>query len=218
MGLLSKAIRALAFWKRRDKPSLRQFHETGGVVAFRLLQKETVREELRLTPEQTATVGRLIGDARRRRRSTLVASRGLDPPKRQRELQKLVMEVARAVMQRIEEANVLADEQRSRLQQIAWQQRGCQAFADPALRSALGLTAGQEESIMDILQKSGRKARDLGSSAPGNAAGRLKARLARLRKATLRRTLDVLSDDQRRLWRKLRGKPFAAHADRRAAE
>jgi hypothetical protein len=213
-----KALRALLFRKRDQTTTVQRCRETGGVLALRLLEREAVREELGFTPEQTTAIGRLIRDVRHRNRKRLAAVKELDQRKRQSEFRKLMIEVAGSAIQRIDKAKLLTDEQKKRLRQIVWQERGCQAFLDPRLRNALDLTVTQEKRIMAILQKADRRARALRRNGPADATGQLRARVAAVRRATLRRTLGVLSDEQRRRWRRLRGKPFATHADRSEAE
>ncbi len=119
-----------------------------GVTPLRLLAYNPVQQDLALTPEQSKEIDVLLqnlsGD---RDRLRAVAKQ----PGRQQEAQQQFVEILRVQEVRIEA--LLTAEQKSRLQQIAWQQRGPFAFKYPEVVAKLSLTQDQRKKIAAIVEE-----------------------------------------------------------------
>jgi Spy/CpxP family protein refolding chaperone len=110
----------------------------------------------------------------------------------------LKVEVDRAV-----EA-VLRPEQCSRLHQIRLQKRGILALEETQVQKRLSLTRSQKNRIRAFAEEYHRQMEELAQSR-GRAATRQRDTLS---KETMDRALALLSDEQRRSWRELRGETF----------
>jgi hypothetical protein len=99
----------------------------------------------------------------------------------------------------------LTPKQEERLRQIAWQQRGPFAFADPEVGDALLLTSEQEEAVRALAEEA-RKARPSPGMGRGgfDAARRFEEDLNRIRN----RLLALLTAEQSARWKEMLGEPF----------
>jgi hypothetical protein len=95
----------------------------------------------------------------------------------------------------------LSPEQTTRLQQIAWQQRGAFALGDPEVAAALELTEGQRQEVRQTLDDYRRRAfgRRRGPAEGGNDDSTQK---------TEERLWQVVTDSQRATWQGMIGEPF----------
>jgi hypothetical protein len=108
-------------------------------------------------------------------------------------------QVPQAVMKALEQ--VLDKDQLKRLKQIHLQQRGpTQAFKDPQVQTALKFSNEQKESINTILDESAAQTKEL--------AGRDFTKALSLRKETNEKLQNVLTAEQRRIWRDMVGDEF----------
>jgi hypothetical protein len=99
----------------------------------------------------------------------------------------------------------LTPKQGERLRQIAWQQRGPFAFADPEVSEALLLTPEQEEAVRALAEEA-RTARPAPGMGRGgfDAARRFEEDLNRIRN----RLLALLTAEQSARWKEMLGAPF----------
>jgi hypothetical protein len=108
--------------------------------------------------------------------------------------------------------SVLNEKQFKRFRQIELQQRGVQAFADPAIQTSLKLTAAQKETVKTILDDNKKEAAELFPKGKGAAGGGFGKDFAEksdnLKKETLEKLTGVLTLDQKTTWKALNGEAF----------
>jgi hypothetical protein len=121
----------------------------------------------------------------------------------QAERRRRIIEQARA--NELAVNSILTAAQQERLRQIGWQSEGPSAFRDPEVVAELKLTPAQREQIRTIEEAALfawiRNARR--GSGPEKGKHDPKFR----RKSATEQILDVLSDEQRRRWRRMSGTP-----------
>jgi Spy/CpxP family protein refolding chaperone len=123
---------------------------------------------------------------------------------------------------------VLKPEQVKRLKQIDIQAAGARAFSMPDVQSALKLTADQKDKIKDVEQSAAKEGRDLreeyglgfgGRGGKGGGKGKrtrpdpekmkeFQKKSEAINKDTTSKVMAVLTDDQKKEWKELTGKPF----------
>lgn len=186
------------------------------IMAFRLLQDEGVRNELKLDVEQAGQMFKIIRETRSKHRAKVSKVMSLDKDRRREQGQKVMRGMAEEAMKAIDQADVLNEAQKHRLQQIVWQNRGAGVFLDPAVQDALSLTEGQREVTRNILEETNRKGRELVKPAGEgeyyeDAQQRMEDSQEKrnaLRQEAEEKILALLSDEQRRCWDELKGEPF----------
>jgi hypothetical protein len=191
----------------RGRRGTDDFLRRGGVVSFRLLQSETLRSELGLSPEQTGQVLKFTREARGRRRAQFQRLRDQAKEKPGPQVAKLMREVAEEVIVALDKAAVLTPAQKERLRQITWQRQGAGAFADPHVQEVLGITPAQRQAIRAIVLDTGNRVGELRQETGAGPDGRNDT-LAGLRKANQEKALAFLDEPQRARWDSLKGKPF----------
>ena len=88
------------------------------------------------------------------------------------------------------------------------QQRGPQAFQDPAVEKALRLTDDQKEQVKTLNDDAAKEMRELFQGAGAGKSVDLGKKMVIIRQETLERIESVLTDRQRQEWKTLTGKPF----------
>jgi hypothetical protein len=206
-------INLLAALFRRGSTSAAPFSEKGGIVAFQLLLREPVRQELDLNPGQTSQILKLTRQARQRRRRQQ-ARRNQRPRRQAAAKEGRARAIAAEVLADLDRAGVLTPEQKSRLRQLVWQQQNVAAFADPVVQEALKLTPDQQKaarsSLVEMRQQV-RAHRDNSDEAAEEAP-------ETIRKAALDRILGLLDEEQKHRWEQLKGRPFALAEETASSE
>lgn len=183
--------------------------------ALNLAANAAVQKELAATEEQIAKLKTLSDEARAELREGMGRVEGLrDLPEEERrakfaEMAAKQAEAARKVEEKYKPklAEVLDAKQVERLNQIALQAAGTQAYADPAVAKALKLTKEQQEKLASINKEASEKLRE--SFAPGGGGG--EDRFAKMRELNAAREKDlaaVLSSEQTSELAKMKGKEF----------
>lgn len=180
-----------------------------------LAGNEAVQKELGLTDDQIAKVKTLGEEARAELRPSGDGFAGLrDLPESERrakmtELMAKQAEASKAVAEKYKPklAAVLDAKQVERLDQIALQAAGSQAYSDPTVVKALNLTQDQQDKIASINKEAGEKARELfgGGGGAGEGNGEKIRELNQTRDKDL---AAVLTADQAAAFAKLKGKEF----------
>jgi serine/threonine protein kinase len=162
-----------------------QFGLPRGLARPFLVSLSSVREELKLSPEQVQQLAPLVNFRRKPPAETDLAAA-------ERKL-----------------AEVLTAQQDERLRQIARQMRGVPALLDPETSETLGLTDKQFESIQALLAKAHARRRR-GPGKPGNGPPpHPRSRRPEMdRKQFQEQVLAVLTPEQRDTWQQMLGEPF----------
>jgi hypothetical protein len=188
----------------REHPTVPEFQNTlsciykgfGSVQGGRdlyLLTQPAVQTEVKLTPEQSKTVEQLNG----KRRDLFAKTRNLSHEEWRAEFEDLSTQ----------EKAILQPEQTKRLRQISLQQRGGDAFYDPAVALALQLTREQKSKIHALQEAKYRSAME-GFPRPGfSFAGQGKRPTAKPT-PILDKILAVLTEEQKTQWGEMIGAPF----------
>ena len=93
------------------------------------------------------------------------------------------------------------------MHQIRNQVRGAQAFTDEHVQKKLKLTDSQKSEIDGIVQESGEKQRSIFSENQGDREAMM-AKMTELRKETLSKIENKLTDEQKSTWKEMLGSPF----------
>jgi hypothetical protein len=164
------------------------------------LARQSVANDLGLTPEQRARLDVLFARQGARWARLLRNQDRLSPQDRRQKLLDLPR-ISDAEARRILEPGQL-----QRLRQVAIQLQGTSAFRDQEVVTALGLTADQRaraRAIEDELFLAGRPAR------PGAAPGDVRRAWDSKVNAAIERILASLTPEQVKRWKELTGEPFA---------
>ncbi len=181
-----------------------------------LLRSEQVQKELKLTEEQTKKLAALQEEQAQKMRELVQGMGGLSPEERRarmQESQKKRAELAQAYDKKL--AEVLNADQAKRLDQIALQQRGIRGMLDEEVAKKLGLTDEQKEKITAAANwvreeqtRSLREGREGGARPDPEAFAKLREKRAGIAKEGMNKALAVLTDEQKKKWEEMTGKPF----------
>ncbi len=177
-----------------------------GAWHYLLLRDPAVRDELKLSPGQSAEVEAVTRE--------IAAPEGGPGPRLSRlqpdERGARLLADARRHEARI--TAVLRPEQLARLRQLAWQARGAEAFRDPDLVALLKLTPAQRDALRGPDDGPPRPNGPPPERRPGPPDGRP----GRPRRGpSLPDTLAALTPEQRTRWAALTGEPFPFERDDR---
>ena len=190
---------------------------TGGMRSpLSLAAISAVQKELGVTEEQIAKLKTLGDEARAEMQAGAGGFEGLrDLPEAERrakmtELMAKQAETARKVGEKFKPklAEVLNATQVERLDQIALQAAGAQAYSDPGVAKSLKLSKEQQDKLASINKDFQDKLRDGGGAGAG---GDVQDRFAKMREMGAARDKDleaVLTADQKDQLAKLKGKAF----------
>ncbi len=125
-------------------------------------------------------------------------------------------ELARSAEKAVD--GILTTEQRRRLREISWQQRGGFALNDPEVAEGLELTPAQRDQVQAIQANAAREMQALAADqmqalvqnplAMPKAAEAMHRKFDEIGKHTGEKLLDLLTTEQRTRWKELTGKPF----------
>jgi len=156
-----------------------------------LLGQESVQKELALSEDQIKQVDEQLA----KQRETFSGLRDLSREERGQKLQ----EAAKANSAVL--ASVLDENQLKRFNQIALQQRGGQALADPQVSTALGLTDEQKSRVREIQSASREEMRSLFQGAAGGDRQETRKKFQEAQAAANEKLLGVLTTEQQTKWK-----------------
>ena len=170
--------------------------QRGGFGPGAMLQNEGVQKELKITDDQKTKLKEAL-DKVREDNKDILAKGFQDMTREDRE------KLAKATNEAI--AKVLDEKQTKRFKEIQLQTQGANAFSTPEVQSKLKLSDDQKDKIKKINEESREKMRDLFQ---GGFSEETAKKMAELRKETMDKATGVLSDDQKKTWKEMTGKPF----------
>lgn len=190
-----------------------------------LVGLEAVQKELEVSDEQLASLKTIRDEATSQMRGQFEGFRGLrDLPEEERktkldELRKSAEENAKKMQEKLAEIekkalDVLLPPQRDRLEQISIQVRGISALQDEEVAKKLGISEEQKSKMTTIRDESRKKmeglfARGEGAERPSREEFQKRMEEAQAaRKTTESDTLNVLTDDQKAQFEKMKGEKF----------
>jgi len=191
----------------------------GGGSALGLLRLEQVRKELELVDDQVAKLNQLAEKLRSEMRERFSGLRDLSPEERRAKMQELGQELRKRNEElEAEVKKILLPHQLTRLEEIRLQLMGLRALDDPKVAEALGITEEQKAKMQQIREQAREKMRSLFEQMRGmrdlteeeRAAKReeLRKQFQEARQGVEKKILDVLSDEQKETFEKMKGEPF----------
>lgn len=160
-----------------------------------LLENKDVQKDLKLSEEQTKTVGDL---AKKYQDGLKDLPKGRDGIKKRQEL-------ANSIKQ--EADGVLKADQSKRVKQLEVQQKGLNAFFDQTLMKDLGLTDEQKGKVRDAIKDMNAKRIELLKDLKGNRE-EIQKKTAELTRTSVTEFVKGLGDEQRKKWQDIAGEPF----------
>jgi Spy/CpxP family protein refolding chaperone len=214
------------------------FGNAGGFGSCKLdlLTQKSVQKDLKLSKKQLKDLN-VIHTKHQEGTRRLFANMRFDTLLKESDaLPKKYQELAETTAEAVED--ILTSQQRKRLREISWQQRGRLALSDPEAAEALKLTEEQRQNIQDIQADAAKEMRaeamkqmqgafDLGGNPfdvqkalakmqnGQKTLAKLQKSFAELQKNAGETLLDVLTTEQRTRWKELLGKPFKEESRKR---
>jgi len=203
MRVLGKVVLAVGVAALLGAPVWAQGFRGGGMGGSMLLQNASVQKELKLSDDQKDKIKTITKEFREKNKDELAKlfTPDLDQKERQEIGQKLNHEAMKLL------TPVLTDDQRKRFHQLELQVSGAQAFSDPKVQKALKLTDDQKDKIKTIEEDARKEVQEIFQNAGEDRAAAMK-KLGALRKETLEKVTTVLTDEQKKSWKDMTGKPF----------
>jgi len=164
-----------------------------------MLMNPGVQKELKLTDDQVGKLKDSLGKVRDSHKDDFAKIREMSDEDRQKLMQKVGDESQKAI------AGVLDAKQMKRFKQIQWQLGGARALGDPEVQKALKLSDDQKKKLKTIFADSQKKMQALFQG--GNVEG-AREKFQDIRKQTQEKATGVLTDEQKKSWKELKGQPF----------
>jgi hypothetical protein len=177
-----------------------------------LLGNPAVQKELKLDEEQVTKATKVATEAREKMMGMREQLQDLEPQERMAKSQELIKPINEAALKSAKE--FLKPEQLTRFHQIELQQRGLQAFADPAIAKKLSITSEQETKFKSVMTDMQSEQREIQQSAGDDRQAAMQ-KMTALRKETLTKVMAMMTDDQKKTWKEMTGEPFTMPAPQR---
>jgi hypothetical protein len=180
-------------------PARAQF--TGyGVGGQYLLMNQSVRQELKLTEQQFGKIKTEVDKVLDANKDKLARLKDADPEERAPVLDAITEQTNKIVV------GVLSKDQVKRLREIDLQQRGPMALYDPEVRKALKITEPQLAKLKVLAKETNQQAQK------AQDAGDMK-KLDEVMRAAGEKLDTLLTDEQKKTWVEMLGKPFEIKPD-----
>jgi Spy/CpxP family protein refolding chaperone len=176
--------------------------QRGGFGPGAMLQNEGVQKELNITDAQKTKLKEALDKVREDNKDIIAKGRDMTAEDRAK--------LAKAGNDAI--AKVLDEKQAKRFKEIQLQTQGARALQSQEVQSKLKLSDDQKEKIKKINEESGEKMRELFGGGFNEETAK---KMAELRKETMDKATGVLSDEQKKTWKEMTGKPFQFQSGRR---
>lgn len=186
----------------------RGFGRGFGTDKTTLVGLEQVQKELKITDEQKPKLTEAVTAYRTKLREEMSGARDLSREERQKKMTEVREKLSRQVDKELK--TILSKEQFKRLSQIAVQQRGVRALTEKDMIQALKLSEDQVGKMNEALVAQREEMRKLFEDMRGNPDARSKMREAmdKLRKKTETQVMAALTDQQKKKYESMKGKPF----------
>ncbi len=164
-----------------------------------MLMNPGVQKELKLSEDQMSKLKDALGKVRDNHKDDFGKIQEMSNEDRQK-LMKTVGDESRKAI-----AGVLDDKQMKRFKQIQWQLGGAEALNDPEVQKSLKLNDDQKKKLKTIFDDRNKKMQELFQG--GNVEGG-REKFQALRKETQEKANAVLTDDQKKSWKEMKGTEF----------
>jgi hypothetical protein len=186
------------------------FAQPGRGGPLQLLQNKDVQKELQLTDEQLNKARQMMGKVFGKYQPEF-AKLGEIPSEQRRAKVDSLLKAIGTDMEK-EAQGIFKPEQIKRFKEIELQQRGAEAFEDPTVRERLKLTQEQQKKIEAIKADAAKEYQALKDK--GNFPGAAE-KTAAVGKAAADKVIALLTEDQKKAWKELTGKPFEVKVEPR---
>jgi Spy/CpxP family protein refolding chaperone len=191
-------------WAQRPQGG-RGFGGFGGGLG--LLSQQSVKDDLKLTEDQSKQVDELAA----KQRETFSGFRDLSREERREKF----AEIAKEARTKLD--SILNADQLKRFRQITLQQRGGEALGDPEVAESLGLSDEQKGRIRELAEKAREEMRGLFGGGDGGDRTEIRQKIDAARAALNEKYQGVLNAEQQGKWKELLGQPFRANCAASAA-
>jgi hypothetical protein len=172
-----------------------------------LVFRDRVQEELKLSREQKEQLLERVRGYAHRTKKVFDKITDLKPEEREKELQAHRQKSHEQLMAFLEVA--LKAEQLERLQQLALQQQGPFALGRPEIVKKLKITVEQRKQLMGVVGEMQKKIEPLMKEAQsGGDPQEIWPKVMKIRKDHEGKLEAILSEGQKKQWKKMLGKPF----------
>jgi hypothetical protein len=178
----------------------------GGGLAF-LLQNEGVQKELKLDKDGLAKASEAAKKVADAHQGDFAKVQELDVAERGAKMGEIRAAVNAEVLTAL--GSILKPEQLKRLKQIELQTQGARAFTNAEVQKSLKLNNDQIEKIKTINDDARAEMQSLFSSGGGGRGNPANfEKMQAMRKETLTKIENVLTDEQKKTWKDMTGDPF----------
>lgn len=160
-----------------------------------LIGQKVVQDELKLSADQR----KKVGDLRTRAMRAMQRLRGQPPDKIGEKMQEITRESEKEL------AGIFNADQARRFKEIALQQQGIQALAQPDVAKEVGLSDEQQKKVKDACESGQKERAKLFQGRPGTPEMMRKA-MEKITKATSDQIFEILTTEQKTQWEKMKGK------------
>lgn len=170
-----------------------------------LLTAPAAHAELGISEDQAEKLMAIADEIRGGMREKMQGLRDLPPAEQRERRTALMAEVEESVAAKVKD--VLDAKQMERFEQIRIQMMGLQAFGSPVVVEKLEISDDQKSKMKELTSELETNVREAMQDAQGDfrAAGE---KIMALRKEALARAVKELSEEQKKAWAELIGKPF----------
>jgi len=166
-----------------------------GAVELMLLWQKSVRDDLKLTDDESMKVHDFIAGQWKKAK----ALEGAADAEQDQKFDELTRENEQFLKE------TLQPEQSKRLEQIALQTAGLLWVTRPHIADQLKLPDDQKKQAHDLQQKARQEVDDLLNASDREAK---KEDVQKLRETSHKRLMELLTDDQKAKWKEMAGEPF----------
>jgi hypothetical protein len=165
--------------------------------SFTMLRDDSVCKELKLGDDQIAKVDAALAPAQKHYNEETVRLHNVPAAEAERQYPDVLGKTEEAAWKALDGA--LGPNQMKRFRQIVFQRRGPAVFGDADVQKRLGLTDEQKAQAQKFADERQKKSDEEAAGAD---------ELARLEAEQTRKTLGLLTDEQRKVWDDLTGESF----------
>jgi flagellar biosynthesis/type III secretory pathway protein FliH len=167
----------------------------------RLIADPGVQKELKMTNVQLGKIRVALARVMQDHRDDLAKIRGDTTLVERMQIMRVVGEDSRKAI-----GGILNAKQMKRFKQILWQEGGFRAMQDPEVQKELMITEEQREKLREIGQGAMKQLQEVFQG--GNAQG-AQEQLEKIRKEAQEKAEALLTDEQKKTWKEMKGEPFA---------
>ncbi len=178
-----------------------------GLGARFVIFRDKVQNELKLSDDQKATLRKRLEATNGQVRGFFQKAQDLKPDERARRMREFQMKVNEELAAFLK--TILKDGQLQRLRELVLQREGSFAVMQPEVARELGILDEQRKQCMEVVQEMHKKVEPLMKEVQSGGDPReIGPRIMKIRLEHEGKIEAILSDAQKKQWKKMLGKPF----------